>query len=361
MFAYSCASAKDGNADIAASCKADLETIAPFMLENDTGAKDHLKQKGQAYFDAALAQARQQAAKAKDWKTCKTVLTDYLLTWRKSHLYLYLTAKENTAGNTLQGSANKIDPELKILSDKTILLTLPSFDNAVQPALEQLIKTKREILETHANWIIDVRENSGGADSSYYALLPWLMPDEFGTVNAEFLVTPANIKVQESICSLSDPAQKSCAEYLQNITKEMRKLKPGDYFLPNQTEIIYERSPTTPANLPKRVAVLMDNACASSCEQFLLTVRQSFNVKLLGRSSMGALDYSNLRPFALPSGQFQLLYATTRSKRIPHLQVDVAGIMPDIYLPPPGDQKARDAEIQQARSFLENGRLTPGK
>jgi C-terminal processing protease CtpA/Prc len=187
------------------------------------------------------------------------------------------------------------------------------------------------------------------------------MPDEFETVNAEFLVTPANIKIQESVCSLDDPSQKSCAKYLQSVAREMRKLKTGDYFLPNQTEIIYERPPTTPAHRPQRVAVLIDNACASSCEQFLLTVRQSFNVKLLGRSSMGALDYSNLRPFALPSGQFQLFYATTRSRRIPHLQVDVAGIMPDIYLPPPKDQQARDAEVQQARSFLEHGRLTPAR
>jgi hypothetical protein len=37
--------------------------------------------------------------------------------------------------------------------------------------------------------------------------------------------------------------------------------------------------------------VLIDNMCGSSCEQFLLTVRQSFSVKLVGRSNtMGVID-----------------------------------------------------------------------
>ena len=42
------------------TCVQDLRAIAPFLLENDTGARQHLEQKGQAYFDLALATATRQ-------------------------------------------------------------------------------------------------------------------------------------------------------------------------------------------------------------------------------------------------------------------------------------------------------------
>ena len=40
-------------------------------------------------------------------------------------------------------------------------------------------------------------------------------------------------------------------------------------------------------------------------------MRQGLGVKLLGRPSFGALDYSNMRPFTLPSGRRDLWYAST--------------------------------------------------
>ena len=68
------------------------------------------------------------------------------------------------------------------------------------------------------------------------------------------------------------------------------------------------------------MAVLVDNACASSCEEFLLAARQSFHVKLIGRNNYGALDYSNLRRHTLPSGVRQLQYATSRAQEIVRVQ-----------------------------------------
>jgi C-terminal processing protease CtpA/Prc len=107
------------------------------------------------------------------------------------------------------------------------------------------------------------------------------------------------------------------------------------------------------------VAILIDGGCASSCEQFLLTTRQSFNVKLIGRRTYGSLDFSNLRPFALPSGERLLWYATSRSLRIPDLPVDLAGIPPDIYLPLAKGDHAKEEEVNRVQSWLEGGSLAP--
>jgi C-terminal processing protease CtpA/Prc len=108
-----------------------------------------------------------------------------------------------------------------------------------------------------------------------------------------------------------------------------------------------------------RVAVLMDNGCASSCEEFLLTVRQGFAVKLVGRRSRGSLDYSNLRPYVLPSAERVLRYAISRSLRLPDLPVDLSGVEPDIYLPAPSSAESRADEVLQVRHWLEGGTLAP--
>ena len=107
------------------------------------------------------------------------------------------------------------------------------------------------------------------------------------------------------------------------------------------------------------MAVLADARCGSSCEQFLLTVRQGVAVKLVGRSrSAGVLDYSNMRPFDLPSGTRRLWYATSRSNRLPALPLDGMGIAPDVYLPGPAPADAR-ADIARVQRWLEGAAWTP--
>jgi C-terminal processing protease CtpA/Prc len=109
------------------------------------------------------------------------------------------------------------------------------------------------------------------------------------------------------------------------------------------------------------VAILIDGACGSSCEEFALEARQSFSVKLIGQHTFGSVDYSNKAPHDLPSGRRRLWYATTRSTRIPGLMVDVAGVPPDIYLPIEAGDDAKQEEVLRVQSWLEGGSLAPRK
>ena len=52
--------------------------IPGFLLENDTGAKEHLAQFGQKHFDDALAEARITAMQVSDDEGCRQVLNHYL-------------------------------------------------------------------------------------------------------------------------------------------------------------------------------------------------------------------------------------------------------------------------------------------
>lgn len=202
-----------------------------------------------------------------------------------------------------------------------------------------------------------MRRNDGGSDSTYAPLLPWIAPGRRVEIGAEFLATPAHIAAHARVCDIAAPGDVECAKHIGELLPPLKSAPPGTYVrlksLPAME--IVEPEPA-PGRRPTHVLALIDRECYSSCEQFLLSVRQNFNVKLMGRRTAGSLDYSNVRPYPLPSGKRLLWYATSRTLRLPHLPVDVASVMPDIYVPRV-DVEHSDAELTRAVEWIEN---TPG-
>ncbi|MEC4727530.1 S41 family peptidase [Shewanella sp. D64] len=76
-------------------------------------------------------------------------------------------------------------PQIEFLSGKSVLITLPSFAPANRSPLIQLLKDNHQQLAATPNWIIDVRKNGGGFDSSYTPLLPWLIGSQRVEVGME--------------------------------------------------------------------------------------------------------------------------------------------------------------------------------
>jgi len=352
----------------AAACAKDLEDIPGFLLENDTGARDHLAQFGQKYFDDALAEAKSAALQIRGNPSCAPVIDKYLRAWRRGHLAVEDITAAPAASAPQQSAEDasaqhlKSAPSIEILSPKTLRLTLKSFELYNRDALIALIKAHREDLEGHPNWIIDVRGNGGGGDGSYQPLMSWLMPDEVANAGAEILATPANIEGWTRVCALFAPGDAECQKSVSDLIARMRTAAPGAYVAMNDSGAMsYGRVERLEPHRPSRVAILIDGGCGSSCEQFALDARQSFSVKLIGQHTHGSLDYSNLVPYDLPSGRRRLWYATTRSARIPGLLVDVVGVQPDVYLPIEAGDGAKNEEVRRVQSWLEGGSLAPRK
>ncbi len=345
----------------AQDCRRDLDDLPGFLLENDAGGKDAQARYGSAHFEAALAAAQSAAAAVKSDADCLPVLSKYLEAWRHGHLQVVPMA--STAPSVAASGAAAGDdrlPAMRALSHDTLLLTLRSFNNGTREPLVRLLASKREVLESHPNWIIDVRDNNGGMDSSYEPVMPWLMANDGLQVGTTLYVTPANIAGWERVCLSSAPGDAECARNLAPFIDRMKAAKTGDYISlrPGQ-DLLPSPADKSATHQPRRVAILTDEACGSSCEQFLLEARQSFSVKLVGRRTFGALDVSNLRDHDLPSGKRRLFYATTRSLRIPDQPVDGIGVLPDIYLPRGKEAAAPSDEIEHVRRWLEGGPLAP--
>jgi len=118
----------------AVACVQDLETIPGFLLENDTGARDHLAQFGQKYFDDALAEAKSAALQIRGNASCAPVISKYLRAWRRGHLSVedittapVVAAPEQSAADTAAAHL-KSAPAIEVLSARTLRLTLKNFE-----------------------------------------------------------------------------------------------------------------------------------------------------------------------------------------------------------------------------------------
>ena len=314
-----------------------------------------------AAIDAKLQLARKNVVNVSDNAICDSIIWNYLKAWRPGHLSLGPWPWSMATDLSRQGKPpSGVDPflsKIKILSKNTVLLTFPTFYDSYKGDIELLLKKNRSILESHPNWIVDVRKNNGGSDGTYQPLLHWLLSGGYVQQNVEWLATSDNLRAQETICSMAGD-KVACARSIEPVVAALRNTPAGRYTLANgEVALTYGVPSNSEKHRPKHVAVLIDRACGSSCEQFLLTVRESQSVKLLGRPTSGELDVSNLRPHPLPSGFRAVFYATSRSLRLPDMPIDQIGIQPDILLPRPADAVATDNEVSHVQRWMEGGSL----
>jgi len=338
-----------------AACRADLDDLAAFLPLNDSGAADALARRGPA-IDAALSAARAQIAALPEAPesaaACDAILDAYLRAWRPGHLSVSKLASAQAPGPALTDARQ---PRLKLLGKDTLLLVLPSFKDSYRAPLQALLDAHRAELESHAYWIVDVRGNGGGSDLSYAPLLPWLLDGDYLEHRLDYLATPVNIRAQEAICArMAEP--EACRSALAPAIAAMRAASPGSFAGRPGALVSVERPARFEPKAPRRVAVLVDRDCGSSCDQFALTVKTGWRVKLVGRPSAGVVDVGNLRPHPLPSGR-TLKYAISRSTRAAELPLDGIGVAPDILLPEAPDAAAREAELLRVQRWLETGRL----
>ncbi|WP_427914890.1 S41 family peptidase [Ramlibacter sp. MMS24-I3-19] len=334
-------------------CISDLDALAPYMLANDAGSADYVAQRGRASFDAALATARTTAAAAPNDQACLKVLRNYLRSaFRRSHLSLRQI--DPTVPNAVRASAGA--PSFRLLSRQTALIIIPTFADQAGAAIEALIKEHAKDIAQRPNLLVDVRANGGGSDWTYKPLLALAEANIRRDVGAQIWATPANAAASRAACDVFAPLSQQCRDRMRQEAEAIDRAPAGTFIAQPGERPLEIVEPRDVVPHPRRIGVLVDKGCASTCEEFLIAMRQSFKVKLFGQSSTGSLDYSNLRPWTLPSGKRRLMYATTRSLRLPEFAVDLAGIPPDQVLPTPRGAEDRERELAQVQRVLESAR-----
>ncbi|MFZ9030306.1 MAG: S41 family peptidase, partial [Robiginitalea sp.] len=228
-------------------------------------------------------------------------------------------------------SKNATGPYLEQWSETTLYLRIPSFQGSEKKAIDSVIAANRDKILATENLIIDIRNGTGGSDSSYKELLPMLYTNPIREVGVEFLSTKLNNQrmldfINKPEYGFDDEGKKWAQESFDRLTKQ-----EGAWVNLNDTKAtIIEYDTVYP--YPKNIGILINGGNGSTDEQFLLAAKQSRKVKLFGTSTMGVLDVSNMYFVPSPCDEFYLGYCLTRSLRIPDFTIDQHGIQPDFYM-----------------------------
>ncbi|AHG92007.1 peptidase S41 [Gemmatirosa kalamazoonensis] len=226
----------------------------------------------------------------------------------------------------------------------TVLVQIPTFNDP--RGIDSLFAAEGARIRAAERLVVDVRGNGGGSDYNYRELLPLVYTGPIKVVGMMALATDDNIRANEALAADTTFPEGQRAGLRANVAR--MKASRGGWWIGNDGETTFDSVRT----LPRRVAILVDRGCASSCEQFLLAARQSAKVTLYGERSAGILDYANVRRAEMPGGDLVLNYPTTKSKRVAAGQgIDGVGIAPQVRIP-----VAEWEAIEWVRREIERGR-----
>lgn len=223
-------------------------------------------------------------------------------------------------------------PFVRRLSSQTLYLRIPSFAPDQKAVIDKLLASNDSLLCATPNLIIDIREGTGGGDASFSNLIPYLYTNPIRGLGVEFYATEQNAKGFDRYASmfyeLKDTAR---AQFCERVATEMRA-QLGTFFTPTSFSKVGVHKLDSVLPYPQRVAILCNRHNGSTDEEFLLTAKQSWKVKVFGEPTLGSLDISNMTEVTSPDGLFTLGYCMSRSFRIPDFCIDDVGIQPDFFI-----------------------------
>ena len=214
------------------------------------------------------------------------------------------------------------------LDSNSVLLRLPSFDLKFKPLIDSLINTNFNIITHSPNLIVDLRGNLGGFNICFEKLLPLIQTsDSIITPGPIVKATDENIQLYEQLLNNKEFPEKNKLLVIKLIN-ELKKHRNEYYQEPDEIRIYSIKYPQ-----PEKVALLIDEGCASATEFLILDAKQSKKVTLFGKRSAGIVDYSNLvSSRAMSCSRFLLWCPTARSARLPQYPIDNIGITPDVEI-----------------------------
>jgi hypothetical protein len=244
-------------------------------------------------------------------------------------------------------SINSAIPFARKINNARWYIRLPSFDATQKPLVDSLILALKSEITSTKNLIIDIRDNGGGAGKTYNELLPLLYTHPIKTTMWEYYSTPLNNERWKNWLNNPDVASEE-KPYLRSVCAQLDANIGKFVYIYNKETEIYRQQQSF-AN-PVKIAILINGGNGSAAEQFLLSARQSWKVKLFGKPTCGVLDISEMNQVKSPDGNFILFYCLTKSLRLPEYPIDGIGIQPDFYL---DDSVGQDEWVNYTNKFFE--------
>ena len=246
---------------------------------------------------------------------------------------------------------------VKKVNEETIVLTMTDF--ADPDAIVKMMMDNKSLLNSTDKWIIDVRVNYGGSDSSYHPLFEYLLPEEgveLGDKEDYMLFNCTEDNATRVIAEIDDGLQEiedEQARLFLNVFRREWEKNSGKGFVQFNFEEIVPDTFIKGSKHPDSIIVLTDNRCGSSGDSFVELAKKSNKITVIGRATMGLNDYANLASKKWTEG-FELMYPTSRLSRIDKGEgMTGVGIEPELYIPWTPEHIFKDKDMEKAIALLE--------
>jgi len=295
------------------NCLENFNFLVNKLSSDYAGFNDKVNDKTIEEYNRFTDVYRGKAAEVNSIHRCELLLEEWLEFFNDKHLSLQTTVN-------IYWTFKKID-------SNTILFRIPSFSWGSKSKIDSLISTNYEQLTSTPILILDLRGNGGGIDYSFLELLPLLYTHPYIDEGAAWWSSKGNISFFEDALESGNIRQGQ-----EESTKELiAKLKenPNTFVTVDEADTVRQ---DTVFKYPQKVGVIVNDYCASSCEEFVLYAKTSKKVTVFGTNTLGVLDYSNTVPVDMPTENMQIRYPMTRSNRLPDYPIDNIGIEPDVRI-----------------------------
>lgn len=238
-------------------------------------------------------------------------------------------------------------------------LILSDFND--ENAIAHLIKDNEDKIKKADDLIIDVRNNAGGSDLSYLPLLKFIFDkpiklSELSEETMSVLYSKRNCEIRiEMLNEILESSERPPEHIIEYIEKEINLYKEnyGKGFMTIKDDGSFDFEIKGDLK-PKRVYILTDQYCGSSGDSFVKLAKLSPKVTVVGRNTMGVLDYSNVAYLDLDD-DFILMYPTSRMNNIDDgLGIDNIGISPDVKVKWTPEHLIKDLDVEKVLELIKD-------
>ena len=283
-------------------------------IENDyAGFKDKVNSKTINDYNEHTEKIKSQTEQIRSFQRCTMVLESWLRFFNDKHLSIEID--------------KNIYFTYKRINSEAVLLRIPEFSWNYKDLIDSLILTNKSEITSTPILIIDLRGNGGGTDYCFQELLPLIYTNPYIKEGAEYWASQGNIDLFEKALK-EGTIKKGREKETEAFVDSLKKYKNSFYQPPNFKTITSD----TIYKTPQMVSVIIDDYCASSCEEFILSAKNSAKTTIFGTQTLGVLDYSNSDSEDLLTKGFRIRYPMTRSTRLPEFPIDNIGIKPDVEI-----------------------------
>ncbi len=226
----------------------------------------------------------------------------------------------------------------RLIGKNTLYLELPHFVDGA--AVEKLVRAKEKSLARCRRLILDLRHNAGGTEAAFVPLLDYVFPEpallrdlyEDEGLYTNYTENNCRRKVQmlEGYLPQTDAAGRRLVETIIRELKE--KSGQGMVWEPDE-ELAADDTVVGGKGVFEKIVILSDTWCEYAGETFIRLCKKSPRVTVLGRPTMGNIDYCN--PVSiLYEGRFTFTYPMSKTKAAMEGRgLSGKGVPVDVYVP----------------------------